>query len=550
MDWFFFAAHGQDQLGDGRSLDANLQQGSGGVNPQGQTPNFNARNDVITGNVPGLGYFHDDVGYRATGEFGGRLGSDDLFRFRARSLSSSPSSVPGGGYTLGVAPGQVSVYRSQWAGGARNIRRPAFAGSGYVSSGLDVRAPGSAADVLTSPEGPPTTSGWDVRSYEQRIGTINQPEGRILEVKASPLLGLRRLETDSALDDQASPSDDDAADGSRPGPTVQRVPVVQWGQLIEQVVLNRQQTDRSAADNDRLVQQIEKDLFDPLDTPGSEADQSPYFQILTQIKRQTPAADQNAKQPSGQDKRASQGEPPMPAWMTGPSGDQLDQADAAWRRARQRSRSADAGRQSRSGQPSQEADAQNRLSEPMQRLWSKLDYDLPPVATLAGKKDTTVNQLIQQAQEEIRMGRFIDAEDRFRHVLRLQPNDPLAQVGLVHAQIGAGMMRSSALGLRWLFEHHPELIAARYEVTLLPAAQRLKWVYGELMKAIERGDHSDAVILLAYLGYQNGSPRHVKFALDLAGANHPDDPLIAVLRKIWLEQPKAHRAPAKPAVSP
>src|SRR5690554_6057717 len=77
-------AHGQNALGDGRALDNNLQQGSGGIN-QGVSP-LGGRidpNRVITGNVTGSTFFRDNVGYRAPGDFTDVSSDDELFRFRA-----------------------------------------------------------------------------------------------------------------------------------------------------------------------------------------------------------------------------------------------------------------------------------------------------------------------------------------------------------------------------------------------------------------------------------------------------------------------------------
>src|SRR5437762_1643352 len=66
------AASGQN------ALDRNLQVGSGGVNTPTR-PDFNTevrmRNAIITGNAPGGVSFRGDVGYRAPGEFLGRLGT-------------------------------------------------------------------------------------------------------------------------------------------------------------------------------------------------------------------------------------------------------------------------------------------------------------------------------------------------------------------------------------------------------------------------------------------------------------------------------------------
>src|SRR5690606_2294464 len=46
------------------------------------------RNAVVTGNAPGGLSFRGDVGYRAAGEFTGRLGADDTFSFRRDTVYS------------------------------------------------------------------------------------------------------------------------------------------------------------------------------------------------------------------------------------------------------------------------------------------------------------------------------------------------------------------------------------------------------------------------------------------------------------------------------
>src|SRR5690606_25525976 len=98
----------------GRALDANPRVGSGGVNSLEGQIDYRLRNAVITGNVAGGRAFRGEVDYRAPGEFGGRLGSDDLFQFRTRSLPLDPqgpnAAVPFRDVTSGGA-GSTSVYR-------------------------------------------------------------------------------------------------------------------------------------------------------------------------------------------------------------------------------------------------------------------------------------------------------------------------------------------------------------------------------------------------------------------------------------------------------
>jgi len=178
---------------------------------------------------------------------------------------------------------------------------------------------------------------------------------------------------------------------------------------------------------------------------------------------------------------------------------------------------------------------QNR-PDSLGQLIDTLGYNLPRVKTLAGEQDDRLNQLIRQAQGEIREGQYLDAQEHFQQVLRLRPNNPMGRVGLVHAQIGAGMIRTALLNMRWLFERHPELIAARYDASLLPSAQRLEWLREELMHTIEMGSSAEPALLLAYVGHQTAAPGLVEYGLKLAAERMPDDGLVALLREIWLKE--------------
>ena len=158
----------------------------------------------MTGNVTGLGYFRGEVDYTAPGEFRGELGDDDLFRFRAQSLTSSPAAASRGGYTVRgytLAAGQntLSIYRS--LSGVRSSQvqlaptqnRYAYgdaSGDSLGSSGLVVRPSrpaGNTKSILGYSPSENTTIGSG-----QRIGVYAQPDGKLLELNASPLLGVRR----------------------------------------------------------------------------------------------------------------------------------------------------------------------------------------------------------------------------------------------------------------------------------------------------------------------------------------------------------------------
>jgi len=513
------AMHAQNAMGNGRALDANLQQGSNGSNPAAKTSNFSAGNDIITGNVTGLGYFHGNVGYGASGSFGGRLGSDDLFRFRARSLSSTPSQAAQG-YTLG----QGSVFRSHTNASVGDLQRTSGSASQYRSDGLIIRKSESHGTRSTKLA---TSSARLNDEYQDRIGYIRQPEGRMLEVTASPLLGVRHHQIDLTPEivppDQKShdPQAHDSSDATDAKTTPRfYLPGVTLGQHLQDT-MKSQSASETTLPADQLISDIESQLFQPIDKQDSQENPNAYRYLLAQIKQDRPDPESSSNQPNPEIEDPQS----VPAQLKDPTLRQLAGAKARWRSARRR-------------MTSQQGDNQDKgatSSQPLQKLLHTLDYDLPRIGTLAGKKDTLINQLLRKAQKQLQAQRYFDAQESFHHVVQLQPDDPMGQVGLLHAQIGAGLFRSAHVSLRSLFEKHPELIAARYDALLLPNDKRLTWINRELKKTLALTKQAESALILAYLGYQTGSPKIVTYALNIASVNMPHDPVVAMLRRIWID---------------
>ncbi len=80
----------QNALGDGRSLENNLQVGSNRLNSTNNRFNNDLafRNAIVTGNVGGGMQFRGDVGYTGVNDFRGQLGSDEVFNFDRQSQFS------------------------------------------------------------------------------------------------------------------------------------------------------------------------------------------------------------------------------------------------------------------------------------------------------------------------------------------------------------------------------------------------------------------------------------------------------------------------------
>lgn len=160
-------------------LDNNLQQSSGGVNQQSKQIDYNARNALIYGNVSGGKGFRGNVGSSAPGDFRGKTGSDDLYRFRANSTPS----ISGQGIIRSQA-----VQRSSHSAILGNIR------SNNLVDGTAIPASGVPVDAYRT--GMANTTGQIIHTPEygaSQAGTLGiqgDLSGRSLGVGATSSMGL------------------------------------------------------------------------------------------------------------------------------------------------------------------------------------------------------------------------------------------------------------------------------------------------------------------------------------------------------------------------
>ncbi len=650
----------QQQVNTGNRLDANQQAGTGGINPGAAQIDFQARNLLITGQVGDARQFRGDVGYGAAGAFGGQLGSDDLFRFRADSYNANRSyapPIPG----AGPRSGQPVIYNDFFNPGV---------GSAQPNVARTVINQDGSRSVVNNPTGNvynpdllggiaaqrPYTSPAD--AYQQGstnnagLGLYQQADGAMLRLDANPLFGVRQtaltpgslaptgapttpgsspagLDTESAPDNLMQARIEPTTPGSalntdprvngalqpgqtgaivnpagsnapalpglvqpakttprnRPGtlPTIDSAsnlsPTQQIGlRLTPAAAIG--QTNRGQGGDDQRLQRLGTSIFNPDKLAKADEEQveaSSYLTLLTRIREQAaarvgqPVAD-NADQPADNQAGAQRDALPRPAWMRSiedPEADMIKQAEE--RRLGTLSRLLELERQNRvasergellpqwrpgtnplnpAGGDANNPDAGNAAapgadrpdrvgvnrSDTLQSLIRQLSYDLPRVETLKGNRETRVNETFAKAEDALAKGNYFDAEAMYRQLILDAPDNPLARVGQVHAEMGAGMVRSAAFHLRQLFDQHAELISTRYAQNLLPPSDRLKWLQQELQKAIDAQDQSNLEpgLLMAYLGWQVESRQLTRYGLAIAQEAAPADPLLALLRQVWL----------------
>lgn len=514
--------YGQQAMGDGRALDNNLRVGSGGKNVAQPGIDYRARNDLVTGNVSGLGYFRGNIPYRAPGEFHGDLGSNRLFRFHARSLAAPA----GSGYGL-AAPARV--YRSMDAVSVTDVQQ--------VAQGVNLLRPRDAASVGGRLPSRVDTRWPDVSGRPGvSVGFIQKSDGRLLELSASPLLGVRvadltpRVVGRPLLRDDVGPRPvvtpaqnvpGETADGLVGGPD--QPALVGTDQILPWSVEPRR-LDSSVRTMAQQIEDMQSRLPIPHVVIHGEPGQDVYRDFLFKVQENR----------QGRDVGESSNRIGPDDSLGGEPSESSEQDDAL----APDQQPAVAESDLRSRRAARGVETAESAAEKLDRLAKAVDYDLAPVKSLTASTDEQTRQMLTRAEMHMAAEDYLLAETTYRALLELKPGNPITRVGLVHAQLGAGMMRSAGRSLYELLTRHPELIAARYNVKLLSAPARLEQAQDELKAMLPQDKTGQSALLLAYIGYQLSDEVLLRRGLDEAAERLPEDVLPQLLRRVWLERSK------------
>lgn len=516
-------AAGQYQLGDGRGLDRNLQEGSGGINaPRRQNPYGRYSDAVVTGNVGGTAAFRDRIGYRAAGEFTDRTSADDTFGFRRRSLPQSvrPTVDTGAQPTATnplLSPTRVEGTVLRRGGTGPSVGEVARQGRAYPHSFV-IEDGRDASSRALAPDGPMVDALRDrLSAGPAAAGLLADDRGQVLQLTTSPLTGLRqevigqmhlpRLEQDEQ--DELHDLDELDEDERR----ARRALEDRWRGRLDGALAERERRDRRPP---RLSDRIRDRRVDPLRDavshiqeaeelePGDDA----YADLLRAIDQEVPAGLRlgTRSRPIEEDGEVTR----------------IEQLAEEFERLRR-------GEDIEDGvEPADE-------EETLDALASGLSYDLPAVETFVGARDSSVNRLLAQAEQAMSNEDYFKAQSIYERVLAVQPGYAIAEMGRVHAQLGAGLYLSAALNLRRALVDHPQLIAARYRGDVMIDSERLEVIDREL-ETVSRADPQPAALLRSYLAYQRDQRQDLAVWLDeLEHLSDDGDAMPGLLRRIWLD---------------
>jgi hypothetical protein len=507
------------RMGSGNLLDANTQVGSGGVNRGIVSVDYNSRNLLVTGNVAGGRGFRGSVGYTADRDFRGTLGSDATFRFEADSAYSN------------------IVFNSS------NYSRDRF----LLAQGLGAfeyrreSTPLSPEEQRASAGQPESRLRLDRANTQMAIGRMNDEAGEDRTIATgvgaggesvryivSPLRGLQAEKLDDpivrsglSLYEQARARQEIASGIAKPEDFDPRARAAERGMFDPQI----RPEDAAATAREtaaRLVAPGYLDILKAVDlSAATEADARPKT-TLDEIRGELDRLRRGAREEKPADATTEQTPDEMREERNPP-------ADPT---------GIDALLEPRP--PAQRLDERNSVRERRERLTVEQMADVlrhgGRIEKLSTDDERRLNQLIRQGEQSLRDGDYFMAERRFMQAQAYRFDNPLIEVGLAHAQIGAGLNLSAALTLRNLFGAHPELIDAQYDRSLLPGDERLARVKTLLRERISEGaDANDYGFVLAYIGRQTGDKELVKEGLSQITGNDAAVSLRTLLEEIWLD---------------
>jgi len=532
---------GQNAMGAGDALDANLQVGSGGRNFRRASGydyrTLQARNLVVTDGVAGGRGFRGAVNYYAPGDFNGATG-DLTYGFRRDSALSGLDFVSSAQQqdAFNIAQGVgVFQYRRDFTTlpevntvrGAERID-DAQIRLDRATSDLTSRS------LLTTAVAP------------SDIGMVQIAEDQFARMTASPVRGIQ-FESPSTI---APRSTYDLALANEAA--IQGVDLAEAGMMPEQFDATRDiagppdsepsdQRIESPATGESRYQEILQRVYEKyegrddvkLDAAGVERMRQDFDRLEARIERPRIGTAEDERPESVSERR--EGLPgdrrPNPGLELGPAdGEETDDGSVFPGMPE----ITPPGGTDEAAAETTETDEEESTVRSTEELIDALAHRSQVMELVDPRMRARVAELVGQAEEAMREKDYFRAEDRFDLALKLNPGNPMLEGGRANAQIGAGLYRSAAVTLVGLFRKHEAMIDVGYDADLLPSRTRLR-LAAQTIEGIVAKDpegSSGMGVVVAYIGRQLGDRRMIQEGLDSI-----DDPrltsLVPQLRRIW-----------------
>jgi len=525
-------------------LDASTRVGSFGDNGQAAKVDYYSRNLIVTGDVGGGREFRGSVGYREQSEFTGNTGADDLRRWTAYSVYSSPYMAQANYNPLQASQafGAIMYTRTYSNASARDIltnqqpldARIAFDrfsadGAKKMKRQADFIDPGNTRDVSER-------LNWRVTQ------AISQATGRT---------GRNEVELDDALSGLGLSSYDrqrlkqDILSGRTQRDLVVGEPLSQSSLLPGQ----------SLADSARIRPTLAPEytsIYDSLRARAADRVPEPTTQAERDARAAAVGRQLGANMEWLRGELSRSGVESGVRGGTGPRGEakepELLPGDGTKKPGTEGT-----GAGGGEAKPAEGAEAKPSIDDLafILRHGRKLQSLVP-------EDSSAIKDMMELGAVAMTRGDYFRAEERFASVLAVVPTSAGALAGVANAEIGAGLPASAALSLRKLFAMHPEMIDTRLGVEVLPAPARMDAALAAARERIAAGNAADAPgevksdrfdfgLVAAYVGFQTDRADAVREGIEAMRAAKPGDPLVELLQRVWMPAADPTR-PSSPSV--
>lgn len=525
----------------GAALDASNQIGTGGFNSNlGSQRNLliNSANNIVTGNVSGLGGFRDSSllgrnSFNVTGlsglsgstlisdpsTFQGGLPSGDLSYFNRRGFSLGDTrSAPSGGNAI------LTPYRPYFDPSQTIVN------TGGIQRGLNRPGSSTPRDVSTNPYISPSTGFGNTNPLPTGVADPLDKRLPLVNVMNQPVFTtLQSLPAAPQPYQQAvqSPLFGPSRQDARPSE-----------ELLRRLYVARAGDNRPADEPRRTLPPPTEST--PREQPTAVAATAEPPSAL--VGAPPAAADASAPADLGRDlfrdmlataQKAEQLDPDYLALLRGPTGIQPAETTAAPQRNERltglRALAADtAASVGRDGTPGASRRAEFALRLDRAARWAG-DLLKQPIRSLSTPNaEDAVNRTMQAGEEALRGGDYFTAASHYTIAASLDPQNPLPLIGRGVSLAAAGSYLSAAQSIGAGINRFPQIVVFELDLVAIAGGRDVfDRRRADLEQQLSRSDSYELRFLLGFLEYYSGQKDAGVANLRKAAAKAPRETIIA-----------------------
>lgn len=503
---FSSLALGQTRVRDGHALDANNMIGSGGLNTPVNARPWNpalgystlSGNQIVTGNVTGLGYFHGNIAYSDSHEFHGRSSANYSNHLIARS---SPAPAP---YQAARHALQPQVY--------------------YAADKLAGAPPPGLVRRDTAYTSMPETY-LDTKQYTgipvdlRKMGKLDAP-GRIDTETSLPSM------LDSLLRESGNSGEADQLQDSLPSSNIE--------QNLRRLGIDPQGLQRMRLEAHENHTSVETG---GLGSPSLT--HNPGGTPLPGIVRPSGGMSSRLVRPDAIQARQSllyaQMQEKLDSYYGGVLEAMKDERQNQ-RLVRQLQELQD--QKLHKGDPTATSqDLRGQISRQLAVQPAPASVRPQPLrveSLSAGISAEGLRSVLTKAEALMKEGRFISALDQYELASEIAPENRLFVLGKANTELGAGLYHRAARHLVEAMSSDPVVTMAKFDLAKAFGPERLHTVVSDLKQVAAREKANPVpLLLLAYLAYNSGDEASVSGYLDQAQQRSRSDALVKLLKSHW-----------------